>query len=1746
MPQVSPARIDTVLRATKRWQNELVDTSGRNRLRRYRDLKTSTIDLTPGRAEGLNARALDRVLADRAVSLRELFSGPASDPDAPPPFEDARRRLNAIHRTALTNREEKGIETCFAGIGLATWKVEQGTEPNAPVILLPLEVHATGAAARDFKIEVSGDAHLNPVLTHILRDEHDIDSEGDEADVAEDPPMDLDGFRTLLARLEESWSSLPDLTIEPRVVVAIFSYSTMPLVSDLSENGELFAESDIVAAIAGDASAREALTSRICDPDPNQPDIDPPKDEFLVLDADSSQHMAINRVLGGESLVIQGPPGTGKSQTIVNLITALIARGKRVLFVAEKRAAIDAVTKRLDQAGLSDLVMDMHGRITSRRDFARTLADSLDHVATIPAHDYSRLHGRLQERRDSLIANDAALHEPREPWKLCVFHMRERLLAIPDAARTKQRLSQKAAQALNVDTFARLGDEIEEWLDLGGHTLDEDHPEWARSTVTTGDEALAGFNLVRDLANEGLPSAQDAIHEALDEVGLASPATVAEWRQAIDFLSAIEETLGRCHPAIYEADEANLRDVLTFAEGSPSAQMAARFLEQGSGAERETYSLVARTGDELLPGAREALFSALDELSLHRPETLSEWQEVVDFLTSVEETLERAHREVHHLEFPALREALTLPENTLGQMVDHLHEQGPQAERDGFDLISRLAEEVLPAARSTLFAALQEVGLDCPHTVADWERAAAYLSRVERMLERCSPDAYELDHASLRKALAPASRGGMARMAAQVLSRGYRSGKQKLLSVHRQPDSLSSVDLLNLAEELDEQASEWKRRSVRAGHPHLPPNLEAARQSLDDLVRSLDDLGERCGGLRFRERSHSDIAELLGWLKTHWEARQEVASTLRSPGSTTARSSKGDQEHHVQSPAQLLELLNDASGQADEWKRRGARTGFPRPPSNLEEIRRLLAALLQAVDELGNRGGVQDLPDRSHAEVAATLASLRSHWEGREAITSMLRGAEVLTAKAATDLLDESGGQKQAWAQRGGAGIPRVPSGLGDARERVAELVENLGALAEVIDFGDSQGVHQDELAQTLRRLAAHRNVVANLPRIRELERRFRKAGISRLLDRVGETIPPELAVPAVEHAWLRRVLDDLEFDDRRLSAFDSEGHSRHREEFAEADRHHLESTPQRVHRLTAEAIISTMNFHREETALVKKEAAKKRRHLSVRQLFAQAPHVLTALRPCWTMSPVLAAEMIPLNRQLFDVVIFDEASQIPPAEAMGSLARASQAVIAGDSRQLPPTSFFGRDSGNDDDDDDDDVVALTTDMESLLDAAGVLLRDKMLQWHYRSRDDRLIAFSNSYIYGGSLTAFPGAIVDSPISHRLVPFRPITGVTGTRSNPDEVEKVADLVLEHARELPNETLGVIAFGQHHASNIENALFRRLEQLNESSLDEFFSETNEERFFVKNIERVQGDERDVIILSVGYHKDANGNMAYRFGPLNQEGGERRLNVAVTRARSRVILVSSFSHRDMDPGRSSAKGAELLRQYLEYAASGGKELGAGVSDVPLNPFELSIKEGLERRGIPVTPQYGVSGYRIDFACAHPDEPGRMVLAVEADGASYHSSHTARDRDRLRQQILEGKGWRFHRIWSTAWFRDREAELDKAEDAWKRAVAASDDEGSATPAPANPRTLSRALRPASPQRGPSPGVPPRGSPGYDNIDDYSLGQLVQVARWIESDTLLRTEDDLLREMMDELGFKRSGKRITEALQRAITRARS
>jgi very-short-patch-repair endonuclease len=331
------------------------------------------------------------------------------------------------------------------------------------------------------------------------------------------------------------------------------------------------------------------------------------------------------------------------------------------------------------------------------------------------------------------------------------------------------------------------------------------------------------------------------------------------------------------------------------------------------------------------------------------------------------------------------------------------------------------------------------------------------------------------------------------------------------------------------------------------------------------------------------------------------------------------------------------------------------------------------------------------------------------------------------------------------------------------------------------------------------------------------------------------------------------------------------------------------------------------------------------------------------------------------------------------------------------------------------------------------------------------------VAFSNDRIYGGALTTFPGVTRDDCLRHVVV------------GDADaEVAEVVKLILDHARTRPGESLGVIALGMRHAERIDLALRAALTS-GPAELETFFSEDAPEPFFVKNLERVQGDERDAIILSVGYGKHADGRMRYQWGPLLRDGGERRLNVAATRAKHRLTVVSSFSSHDVDPDRLTKPGARLLAEYLEYAGSGGTPVAASGSDAGLGAFEADVTARLAELGITVVPQYGVGGYRVDFAAAHPDDPSRMILAVEADGASYRDSGSVRDRDRLRKEHLERLGWRVHRLWSTSWFTEPDKELAKLRAAYADAVRAN------PPAPPPP------LAPEPPEsETPSAAVPP------------------------------------------------------------------
>ncbi len=450
------------------------------------------------------------------------------------------------------------------------------------------------------------------------------------------------------------------------------------------------------------------------------------------------------------------------------------------------------------------------------------------------------------------------------------------------------------------------------------------------------------------------------------------------------------------------------------------------------------------------------------------------------------------------------------------------------------------------------------------------------------------------------------------------------------------------------------------------------------------------------------------------------------------------------------------------------------------------------------------------------------------------------------------------------------------------------------------------------------------------------------------------------------------------------------------------------------------------------QVAILLREAQKRRRIKPLRRLFEEIPQLIQELKPCLLMSPLSVASYLGTSPYQFDMVIFDEASQIPPADAIGSILRGSCLIVAGDNRQLPPTRFFQSDI---DLDEESEEEGLEEPLESILDECLALpaFNRTLLKWHYRSNSEELIDFSNKHFYDGELVTFPSP--NPRDSTAAVDLRYVSdGVYdrgGSRKNHQEAKVTADLIEDHFRQYGSGiSLGVITFSIAQEEAIWEEWERR--KLLKPDLASMTDSSSDEPFFIKSLEKVQGDERDRIIISLGYGRDSRGVLSMNFGPINQAGGERRLNVAVTRARDHLVLVSSIRPQEVDPARLSkgSRGVGLLQKYLEYASNGGRlptETYGGAE--PESDFEYEVKERLRTQGLDVDSQVGCSDFRIDLAIRNPRQKTRYVLGVECDGATYHSHRSARDRDRLRQEILERLGWKIYRVWSTDWVRNPEA---------------------------------------------------------------------------------------------------------------------
>lgn len=777
---------------------------------------------------------------------------------------------------------------------------------------------------------------------------------------------------------------------------------------------------------------------------------------------------------------------------------------------------------------------------------------------------------------------------------------------------------------------------------------------------------------------------------------------------------------------------------------------------------------------------------------------------------------------------------------------------------------------------------------------------------------------------------------------------------------------------------------------------------------------------------------------------------------------------------------------------------------------------------------------------------------------------------------------------REDWAKASGSGPVRSLAALPAAQAAVDALTRGLAVLQESLQHLPLDEASFSDLSDILGALAADRSR-AQFPRLHELETGLTAAGLTQVLAslrkqaadlQTGLDRAPLAVANMLRHIAVRSALDQALTTDPALAGVTGDELNAASNQFQRCDDEHMKANAARVRRVAAARLTAALNANEMQHLILKKEVTAKRNFKPIRTLFEQAPNVITAVKPVWAMSPLQVSRLLPAA-PCFDVVIFDEASQVKPADAIPALIRAPQAIVAGDSRQLPPTEFFtkvledvpdapltGKAAAAAEQEalaaeaaaEDAELGAAvkqppaqrpvgesyTRDAESILFAFDRVLagQSRRLLWHYRSRDERLIAVSNTYVYDRSLTTFPAADFSDVLGHEIVAASP--GIKGGTNSPDaEVQRVVDLVIDHARTRPDQTLGVITFGIPHTRRIEAALDARFVQ--DPELKQILDADPREPFFVKNIERVQGDERDTIILTVGYGKTPEGKLNLFWGPLLKPGGERRLNVAISRARARLVLVTSFRADDVAEDAHASAGFKLMWQFLRFMASGGTDLSDdGRRTTPMNAFEIDIHDRLTEAGLDLVPQLGVGRYRLDFAARHLEHPGRYVLAIEADGAAYHSGHVARERDRLRQRLLESRGWTFHRIWSTDWFNDPVTEIARTVAAFDAAVSAQDngDDDLANNAcpevESGPEDQLSEEAPAWHIADAKRTMPRPGLVRGWTIDRYEPTKLVQLVRHLRSDGVLRTRDDELALLMRELGFTKRGSRIVAVLTAA------
>ena len=1507
------------------------------------------------------------------------------------------------------------------GLGMLRWN-DGDREVSSPLLLIPVQL-ILKTNRWELRASDEGESAINPALT--VKFERDFDITIPSLDELQDKNLP-----SVIETVRNAITALHGARVDDVGVLTTFTFHKEVIYRDLKQNADDITAHPVVRLLAEGPTSTSAHIFSFHPIEDNDLDAKyPPEETTCILDADATQRKCLIVAREGNSFVMDGPPGTGKSQTIVNMIAQLISDGKSVLFVSEKAAALEVVYKRLAERKLSPFVLALHSHNASRKEVVKELGNALRE------RPKAQISPRRIQDKSFLVLNKnrlskyAATMNRIGPLGYSLQQAIGYILLTPGYDDIP--VPPIDVNRLNAYEFASISTQADQL----GH---------AWGPISRGDEFLW-----RDLqvSNEGMSNQvqiQRIVSECRDNYGQLNNLIMrvySEYGLQINTLSEFPWLIS-LFKILEDCPSSNLHHLLSSDDPKIPLEAMGQLLNLLRVRDKK-ISWLDNTSPRWRSVSVESVLSKKDQVG-----------NVSEQLSRTIEALKHSYREgaVFDERGTNLRALLQRKRRHIANLVN-IGKMLVQQTNDlnsiweteladlNLDLINRLAK-------------LCELSASINQPNPDWfnltiERLEDAVDKLHNSLDNYlvyrrqlnnvfTKEVLDLDLRRLKNRFFEGHTGF------RKLGRAYRDDK-KTLAKATVIGRFSKTILTHLNNAIRWQdcynklKTDEKRYSELIGEYYwqdienvdmsvikqaVAVCKEAQELAQNDINPSL--LAQNIGYGFKQDPRISMIGKSTGDLLTKFfnEARKEGIFDIKVNHEDSSFSGL------IDLLTQLSEILNDQY-QLIQTEITDLFGSTSEQDLLLSELRTVLGQCLKYHNisekvELTAQSlspffdsTLNVLDYEMMTRVVDWVRKLLDHLSSSANCISEIRSEHLFSNDLPTEKLGRSFDYcEEAVRQLVGLFKPNYGK----------DKIEN-----ELRSASFENGrIFLDNLYET----------VGDINEWNAFDKSYKSLTQARLKPVVDACIEMKVPHTEVEKLIRRSILQSwvdqvMSRENEQLQPYLGAQREGIRRNYQELDGKFISET-------VADVINNCSNLRPKEllggAGVILQQSKLKRRHKPVRQLLKEAGQVALRLKPCFMMSPLSISQFLPLDLR-FDVVIFDEASQIRTSDAICAISRGDQLIVAGDDKQLPPTNFFQSttyyDGGNEDDEEE------VLDFESLLDLCkGQGISSLPLLWHYRSRHESLITFSNRQFYNGRLYTFPGAVAEATnLGVELIRVNGIYDRGGRRDNAIEAEKVVKRIVYHRRTHPGMTIGVVTLSQAQQATIEQ--FIENEAVNMPDLLDIYSEDRLDGLFVKNLETVQGDERDIIIISIGYGPDEYKKMTMNFGPMNKQGGERRLNVAVTRARYRVEIICSFEPSELRT--STNPTIHYLTRYLEYADKGiaalAMDLTDSMGDVE-SPFEEAVLSSVQQLGYIGVPQVGFAGYRIDIGVKHPMRPGEYLLGIECDGASYHSSKDARSRDRLRQEVLEGLGWKIYRIWSTAWYRDRKGEEQRLKTAIKNAL--------------------------------------------------------------------------------------------------------